>query len=74
MTACLLLALWFAVRADSACSRSSAWRVASVAAFIAALAAKESAVVFPLLYLSWLVASENRPWRAMLVKVWPYAW
>lgn len=72
MTACMLFALWLALRADVARERAAAWRTGSMVAFVAAIAAKESALVFPLLYLIWLLALENRPWRPTLAAVWPY--
>lgn len=73
MTACLLLAHWLALGARPEARHALAWRCASLVAFLAAVLSKETALVYPLLYLTWLVVLEDRPWPRALAGAAPYA-
>ncbi len=72
MTACLLLAHWLALRAEQP-SRALLWRCASLSAFVAAVLAKEAALIYPLLYVIWLTVLEGRSWRQAMTRTAPYA-
>lgn len=73
MTAWILLALWLALGARLGSRRALARRCAALFAFLAAVLSKETALVYPLLYLTWLVVIEDRPWRQALADAAPYA-
>ncbi|MET0657220.1 MAG: hypothetical protein ABW110_03565, partial [Steroidobacteraceae bacterium] len=62
-TTLLIVALLSHERAVTSPSSAAGWSVGAIVAFIGACAAKEIAVVFPLLVLVWEITRSAQPWR-----------
>lgn len=73
MTACLLLSLSLALQTSPTARLDFVRRGAALTTFLAAVLAKEVALVYPVLYVIWLLAVERDTARKALIRAAPYA-